>query len=89
MATAATLKKRYGKFSEGPYMKEVVVVEIVDDYDDINFVNILMADPAYVRISPVNYDAPVDTASAYLESGRVMITHAMVGRSYLVEVIGF
>lgn len=89
MATAATIKKRYGKYSAGPFMREVVVIELVSDGDNQNLVNLLMADPAYVTVAPVNYDATSDTASAELSGRQVTVHDGTVGRQYLVEVVGF
>jgi hypothetical protein len=89
MAIAATIKKRYGKFSQGPYMKEVVVVELVSDSENKNLVNMLMQNPDYVSVVPVNYDSTSDNASAELSGRQVTIHDGTVGRSYKVEVIGF
>lgn len=89
MATAATIKKRYGKYSVGPYNKEDVVIELVSDSDNQNLVNLLMANPAYVLIRPVNYDSTSDTASAEISGRQVTVHDGTVGRLYLVEAIGF
>ncbi len=89
MAQAATIKRRYGKFSEGPFMKEVVIVQLIADGDNENFVNFVMAEPAYASITPVNYDSTSDTASITLDGRRATINDGAVGRNYKVEVIGF
>jgi hypothetical protein len=89
MTIAATIKKRYGKYSVGPFNKETVVIELVSDGDNQNFVNFLMASPEYVTVRPCNYDATSDTASVTLSGRQATVHDGTVGRTYIVEAMGF
>lgn len=91
MATPATIKKRYGKYSLGPFNKESIVVELVTDGDQQNLVNLLMSNPEYVTVKPVNTDlgGTPDDVSATISGKQVTIHDGTVGQRYWVEVVGF
>jgi putative ribosome biogenesis GTPase RsgA len=92
MIRAATIIKRYGRHTVGPYLKEVIIVELIESSRNKNFVSSSLVNPEYVTITPVNFNSKIDTASADFDAEnnrRIIIHEGEIGRQYLIEVIGF
>ena len=87
MATA-DVRKRYGKYSAGPFLKESLVVRVTTSEDTID---LLMQNPQFVLVQPVNVDlgGTADPVSATVSGKTVTIHDGTSARDYLIEAMGF